>query len=183
MRGLHKILHALGPLGIASLGILSFCAAFYWSAVKPAETEITAQRDAAQRLKKRTPYQPVSLDSRSDDLRRFQNLFPTTDKIPTEVEKLWVIAAEYKIDLQQGEYRLESAPGIARYRVTLPIRASYAQIRQFINLILKDIPTASIDGLRFERKKISETQLDAQIRLTLYFRPASVNASVAASQP
>lgn len=173
MKLLHKVLGALGPLGIAGLGILLFCAAFYLSAVKPAETEITAQREAAQRLTKRTPYQPVSIDNRSDDLRRFYKLFPSTDKIPNEVEKLWVLAAEYRIDLLQGEYRLESAPGLARYRITLPVRASYGQIRNFISFILKEIPTASIDGLRFERKKITETQLDAQIRLTLYFRPAT----------
>lgn len=60
-----------------------------------------------------------------------------------------------------------------RYRITLPVRTSYTQIRYFVSFILKEIPTVSIDGLRFERKKISETQLDAQIRLTLYFRPVT----------
>ena len=179
MNGLRGLLRTLGPFGVTALGILLFCAAFYFSAVQPAEREIAAQQAAAQRLKSRTPYQPVALDQRGDDLRRFQNLFPATDKIPHEVEKLWVTAAEYKIDLEKGEYRLESAgPGLARYRVTLPVRASYAQIRNFINFILKEIPTASIDGLRFERKKISETQLDAQIRLTLYFRPAGTAAAL-----
>ncbi len=174
MGRLHHLLRILGPFGIAALGILLFCAAFYWNAVKPAEIEVAAQREASQRLKSRAPYKPVALavDTRSDELRRFYNLFPPTAKIPAEVEKLWVTATEYKIDLEKGEYRLESGGvGLARYRVTLPVRASYAQLRNFINFILKEIPTASIDGLRFERKKISETQLDAQIRLTLYFRP------------
>jgi hypothetical protein len=186
MRVLQRLLRILGPFGIAALGILLFCAVFYWNAIKPAETEITAQREAAQRLKSRTPYKPVAvaLDRRSDDLRRFHNQFPPTGKIPTEVEKLWMTAAEYKIDLEKGEYRLESTGlGLARYRVTLPVRASYAQIRNFINFILKEIPTASIDGLRFERKKISETQLEAQIRLTLYFRPNGTGTGTAAATP
>ncbi len=174
MRHLHQLLRILGPLGITGLGILLFCAAFYLSAVKPAEFEIAAQRDAAQRMKSRSPYRPVSMDKRVDELRRFHNLFPPTRHMANEVEKLWVIASEYQIDLQQGEYRLESSgPGLARYRITLPVRASYTQLRQFINFILKEIPTISIDGLRFERKKISETQLEAQIRLTLYFRPTN----------
>ena len=173
MNYLRRILHLLGPLGVTALGILLFCIAFYLSVVKPAETDLAAQRDAVQRLKKRTPYPTVWIDSRGDELRRFQNLFPTTDKIPDELQKLWVIASEYKFDLQQGEYRLESAPGLMRYRITLPVRTSYTQIRYFVSFILKEIPTVSIDGLRFERKKISETQLDAQIRLTLYFRPVT----------
>ncbi len=176
MRPMHRLLRILGPFGIAAVGVLLICAVFYWNAVKPAETEIAAQREAAQRLKSRTSYKPVAVtvDGRSDDLRRFHNLFPPTDKIPAEIAKLWMTAAEYKIDLEKGEYRLESTGlGLARYRVTLPVRASYSQIRNFVNFILKEIPTASIDGLRFERKKISETQLEAQIRLTLYFRPRS----------
>lgn len=177
MKLLQRVLGALGPFGIAGLGVLLFSAAFYLSAVKPAETEITAQREAEQRLVKRTPYQPVSIDSRDDDLRRFYNLFPSIDKIPNEVENLWVVAAEYQIDLLQGEYRLESKGGLASYRITLPVRASYTQIRNFISFILKEIPTASIDLLHFERKKITEAQLDAQIGLTLYFRPAATRAA------
>ena len=180
MRHLRALARLLGPCGILGIGIALLCAVFYITAVMPAETELKAQQDASRRLKSRTPYKPLPVDARADDLRRFYTLFPPTGKISQEAQKLWIIAAEYKIDLQQGEYRLEAgSPGLVRYRITLPIRASYSQIRQFIGFILKEIPTMSIDGLRFERKKISETQLDAQIRLTLYFRPATMTATAA----
>ena len=177
MRHLRAVARVLGPYGIAGMAILLMSAAFYLTVVKPAERELTAQQEASRRLKSRTS-QPVSVDSRGDDLRRFYALFTTTEKIAPETQKLWVIANEYKIDLQQGEYRLESSgAGLTRYRITLPVRASYAQIRQFIAFILREIPTMSIDGLRFERKKINETQLDAQIKLTLYLRPASLTVA------
>lgn len=167
-RGMQRM---LGPFGMAGVGVLLLCAIFYIGVIRPAEIEIAAQRDAAARLKSRSPYQSVALDKRGDDLRRFYNLFPTTDKIPGTVERLWRIAAAGKIDLQRGEYRLEAAgPGLARYRVTLPLRTSYGQIRSFINAVLQETPTAAIEGLRFERKIISETLLDAQIDLTFYFR-------------
>jgi hypothetical protein len=39
----------------------------------------------------------------------------------------------------------------------------------------------SIDGLRFERKKISDTQLDAQIKLTLYLQPAALAVATPAA--
>jgi hypothetical protein len=57
------------------------------------------------------------------------------------------------------------------YRVTLPVRGSYSEVRNFISAVLKDMPGASIDGLRFERKKADDAQLEAQLRLTLYARP------------
>jgi hypothetical protein len=180
MKRLQQLIRRVGLIGVAGVVILLLCAVFYLSAVKPAEGEIAAQRVAALHLKSRSPYKPIAVDKRSDDLRRFQNLFPTTGKIPIELEKLWVTASVYQIDLLQGEYRLESGGlGLARYHITLPVRATYAQLRSFVNIVLKELPTASIDGLRFERKSIDETQLDAQIDLSLYFR----SAGTAVAQP
>jgi hypothetical protein len=175
---LRAIGRVLGPYGVAAIALALLCAAFYFAMVKPAEKELAAQQDASRRLKSRSALQPVSVDNRDDDLRRFYGLFPSAGRIAPEMQKLWVVANEYKIDLQQGEYRLESSgTGLARYRITLPVRASYGQIRQFVGFILKEIPTMSIDGLRFERKKISDTLLDAQIRLTLYLQPAAPAAA------
>jgi hypothetical protein len=37
--------------------------------------------------------------------------------------------------------------------------------------VLRQMPLASVDALRFERKRIADPQLDAQLRLTLHFRP------------
>lgn len=179
MKHLRAVLRIVGPFGIAAIGLLLACLSFYFSAVEPAENELAlqhqaAQQGTAQRLKSRTPHQNVALDGKGEHLQRFHSLFPQITLLPDETEKLWAIAAQFQIDLQQGEYRLEAdGPGLVRYRVALPLRASYPRLRQFVNVILKEIPTVSIDGLRFERKKISETQLDAQIRLTFYFRPST----------
>ena len=63
------------------------------------------------------------------------------------------------------------ACGLAAYRVTLPVRGSYAQVRQFVGHVLKDMPTASLDAVRFDRRKAGDAQLEAQVRLTIYLRP------------
>ena len=55
--------------------------------------------------------------------------------------------------------------------MTLPVRGSYGQLREFLSSVLKDMPIASIDALRFERKRAADTQLEAQVRLTLYAQP------------
>ncbi len=184
MKPLRAMIRMLGPYGLAGVVLLLLCASLYFGVVKPAEIELSARQEASKRMKSRSAVQPVSIDSRSDDLRRFYALFPSSGKIAPEMQKLWVVAGEYKIDLQQGEYRLESSgPGLARYRITLPVRATYAQIRQFVGFILKEIPAMSIDGLRFERKKISDTQLEAQIKLTLYLQPASATVATAPALP
>src|SRR2546426_470246 len=72
-----------------------------------------------------------------------------------------------------GESRLERrASGLWASRVTLPVRGSYAQLRGFLGVLLTSMPTASIDALRFERKKAADTQLEAQVRVTLHTRPS-----------
>ena len=51
------------------------------------------------------------------------------------------------------------------------MRGSYAQVRQFVGHVLKDMPTASLDAVRFDRRKAGDTQVEAQVRLTIYLRP------------
>jgi hypothetical protein len=176
-----RVVHLLGTPGIIAAGILMCCLAFYLGAIRPVEKEAAARRDAVRQLNKRASARPAGMDSREDALRRFHGLFPATDHLPAALKNLWVIAAEYRIDLDKGEYRFESAAGLTRYRVTLPMRATYPQVRHFVNFILREMPAVSIDGLRFERKTITDTELDAQIRLTLYFR--SVTAPTPPTPP
>ena len=172
MSRLHALLRKLGTAGVLGLGALFFCTPFYFSALLPAERELTAQREAIERLRSRGPFRPVNADSRSEDLRRFYGLFPPSDLLTDQLETVYALAREAKLELMQGEYRLEKRDaGLYAYRITLPIRGSYAQIRSFVGTVLKEMPIVSVDALRFERKKAVETLIEAQVRLTIYVRP------------
>jgi Tfp pilus assembly protein PilO len=169
---LEAWLRRLGAAGVLGIGLALACAGFYVAALAPLEQEAAAQRLALERLKARAPHRPVSSSGREEDLRRFQGLFPSASELTSEVENLHRLARRAGLDLAQGEYRLERRPaGLWAYRVTLPVRGSYPQFRDFIGAVLKDMPIASIDALRFERKRAAETQLEAQVRVTLYARP------------
>ena len=169
---LEAWLRRLGPAGIVALGILLACGAFYVNALVPAEEEAAAQRAALERLRSRTPYRPVSVDGRAEELRRFYALFPEPGQLNAQVERLHRLARGAGLDLAQGEYRLERrTAGLWAYKVTLPVRGTYGQLREFLSAVLKDMPIASIDALRFERKRAADTQLEAQVRLTVYAQP------------
>lgn len=169
---LEAWLRRLGPAGIVALGLFLAAGAFYVNAVVPAEEEAAAQRAALERLRSRTPYRPVAVDSRAEELRRFYLLFPPPDQLNVHVERLHRLARHAGLDLAQGEYRLDKrSAGLWAYRVTLPVRGNYAQFREFLSALLKDMPIASIDALRFERKRAADTLLEAQVRLTLYAQP------------
>ncbi len=170
MRRLRRILEALGAPGVIGIGVLVFCLPFYLASVAPAEREV-AKRSAAAAKTTRLAGQPVSAPDGAADLERFYRRFPTLDALQSELEAIYAHARASKLQLAQGEYRLEKGVGLAAYRVTLPVRGSYAQVRQFIGHVLKDMPTASLDAVRFDRRKAGDAQLEAQVRLTIYLRP------------
>jgi hypothetical protein len=166
-------LRRLGVAGVLGIGVLLACAGFWVSALKPVQEELVAQRAALERLRARSPYPPVSTGGRAEELRRFHNLFPSVEQLTGEVERLHGLARAARLELAQGEYRLERrAAGLWSYRVTLPVRGSYVQLRAFLSAVLKDMPTASIEALGFERKRAADAQLEAQVRITLHVRPS-----------
>lgn len=171
MRRVRQLLEALGAAGVVGLGVLLFCLPFYFSALVPLEKEAAQRALAAERSRARLPAQPVSVDGAAE-LARFHGMFPPVQRLGAEVEALHGHARAAGLHLQQGEYRLESKTGaLSAYRVTLPVRGNYGQIRNFVGRVLKSMPVASVDAVRFERKRAADTQLEAQVRLTLYFRP------------
>jgi hypothetical protein len=171
---LNALLRRLGPAGVLGIGLFIACGAFYASALAPLDEEIGAQQAALERLQSRSSlYRPASTGSREEELRRFYGLFPTTERLTEEVARLHRLGRGAGLDLAQGEYRLERrTTGLWAYRVTLPVRGTYPQLREFIGAVLKDMPVASVEALRFERKRAADTQLEAQVRVTVYVRPA-----------
>jgi hypothetical protein len=172
-RRMNAILHQLGTAGVLGIGVLLACAAFWTSTLAPARTELAAQRAALEQLRARTPHQPIAGSGREDELRRFYSLFPPASSLTAELERLHRFARGARLDVAQGEYRLERRPaGLWAYRVTLPVRGTYGEVRTFVSAVLKDMPTASLDAVRVERRKADDAQLEAQLRFTLYARPS-----------
>jgi len=165
---LRRVLNALGPAGVAGIGVLLFCVPFYFNALAPARAEVE-RRTAVQ---KRAPSQPILANNDgAGELERFYSRFPRVDRLPGQLDTLYAHAKVANVQLLQGEYRMESSSGaLTAYHVTLPVRGSYPQLRQFVGRVLKDMPTTSLDALRFERKKAADAQLEAQVRLTIYLR-------------
>jgi hypothetical protein len=169
---LERLLRRLGAAGVLGAGVLLGCAGFYVNGLAPAEEQARAQRVALQALSSREAQQPVSTGGREAELQRFYGLFPAATQLTDEVERLHVLARRAGLDLARGEYRLERPEaGLWAYRITLPVRGGYAQLRHFLSAVLSEMPTASVDALRFERTKAADTQLEAQVRLTLHARP------------
>ncbi|MDA8109281.1 MAG: hypothetical protein M0015_11700 [Betaproteobacteria bacterium] len=173
----RRLLQALGAPGIAAIGVLLLCLGFYFSAVRPAERELAAQRLSAERLRSRAPERPVrGVQARAEELLRFYRLFPPLVKLPDELERLYELADKAHLELPRGNYRLDDDGALVAYHVTLPLHGPYSSIRGFLAMVLQSLPVASVDALRIGRGGAGDPSLKAQLELTLYFRSREAGA-------
>jgi hypothetical protein len=171
VRRLRIALERVGAAGVTGVGFLLFCVPFHFSAVAPAQRELAARTAQLERSRARPAARPASAGDTAQQLARFHAAFPAVERLPDEVASLYAHAKASGLALLKVEYRLESGGGaLAAYQVTLPVRGSYAQLRNFVGRVLAHMPTTSVDALRFERKKSSDAHLEAQVRLTIHLR-------------
>lgn len=167
---MRSLADRLGVAGVLGIGVLLFCATFYFSALRPAQDELAARQSATAGTSAIPVAQPLT--RAADPLSELHSRFPAMAALPSQVERLHRIARSSGLQLQQGEYRLEVPPaGLVAYRVSLPARGEYRALRAFMGAVLREMPVAAIDRVRFERKKPGDAQLEAHIQLTLFFRP------------
>jgi Tfp pilus assembly protein PilO len=48
------------------------------------------------------------------------------------------------------------------------VTGNYEQIRKFSEAVLNAMPVMALEQITFRRKKATDTQIEAEIRLTLY---------------
>jgi Tfp pilus assembly protein PilO len=169
---LDALLARLGAAGVLALGVLLACSAFYATTLAPLEQETSTLREAREKMRARAMSRQSSPGGIAEELQRFYRLFPSVSQATAELERLHRVAVASGVDAAQGEYRLEHrSTGLWTYRVTLPVRGSYAQLREFVSVVLADMPAASVDTLRFQRRKAGDTGLEAQVGITLHLRP------------
>lgn len=141
--------------------------------VRPMKAQIAV---AQQRLVNHRQAQSVRLtqlppaDGAAEQLRQFHQFFPDRNSLPEWLAKLYETAAENGVALDQGQYQLshDGKGAMWRYDIVLPVRGSYPQVRKFLAQTLVRIPALALQGISFERQKVGDAMLEANIRLTLY---------------
>jgi hypothetical protein len=169
---LNHQLRQLGWPGVAGIGILLFSASFYLSSSLPAAEEAALMRDSiAGEMKTRADAsQAARGSSPAEQLKTFYGYFPPARQLPDQLARIYGFAGKQGLQLRQGEYRLiqETNAKLERYQVTLPLRGSYTQVRQFLAEVMNEMPVASLDDLKFEKQQIGDPTIEAQIRITLF---------------
>jgi hypothetical protein len=165
----RRSLERLGLFGVVGLGILAFCGMYLFSTILPERNESRVLQREFDELKafkgsNRKEQLPAY------QLQSFYETFPSVNTAADVFARLHREAKADGVDLDQGDYRLVRNEGsrLVRYGVTLPIKGDYMRMRKFLSKALADIPNISLDSVEFQRQKISDTTLEAQVKMTLF---------------
>ncbi len=159
IRRLLGLRHELGALGTAALITLAAAGAFFLLVLRPMEDERARLEGALAKNPKGS----------ATNLSAFYGFLESKDETTDALAKLYAIGTATGVEVQSGTYRSQPAAGrLERYELALPVSGSYAQIRDFLNRVLTEIPTLSLDQMALRREGRGEGVLHAEFRMTLH---------------
>jgi hypothetical protein len=168
-----RYLGSLGFFGHIAIAIFILCAVFVAFVLAPLQDRVIAvQRRISALHTQSTLTMDVEQDmlTPAQQLKRFRDFFPKQATASHWISKLYDAAAQQNLSLDQGDYQFtqDKDSNLIRCEILLPIKGDYVQIRKFIARVLTDVPSLALDTIVFNRQKITDTTVDAQLGFTLY---------------
>lgn len=175
---LNTWLEGLGAAGVVALGLICFDAALLFSGVLPLRQQVLAAEGRVREGEARLPATLTGMTAARDPLDRLLAVFPPQAAIPDEVQRLFRLAQERQLQLLQGEYRLEKQDELLQvYRISLPLKGSYAQVRAFVAAALNAMPYLALDSIRFERQRVGDASVETRVKFSLFVGSADRRGS------
>lgn len=171
----REILQYLGVSGIIGLALIIGSISLYRFAMAPALNELAELQRLAHELitsSRKLPPQSTDAPTESQRLTDFFERFPAEDGLPGALESIFAIGVSLGVRVDEGRYQIKAAPReiLGRYDVEIPLKADYARVRAFVNKILAELPFAALSGLTLQRESATNSEIDATVHLTLFFR-------------
>jgi type II secretory pathway pseudopilin PulG len=162
----------LGWAGLLGLLLLAGSGLYYFTTLRANEARLQQAEQQAASLRTRIQQAArggITLTGSAAQLAEFYGFFAghaATDWL----DKIYAAAARHSLTLEQGEYRTlpDKTGKLIRYQLTLPVKGSYVQMREFIDTVLTDVPVAALEDVGFKRESIGATTLEARIKFTLF---------------
>lgn len=97
--------------------------------------------------------------------------FPARADLLKWLDRLHEAAESNQLRIDIGEYKLGMDNSLFQsYELNFPVKADYAKLRGFLSQALADNPSLSLDHISFRRQKSSDSELNAEIRMTQYLK-------------
>lgn len=173
-RIISQMKEQLGWQGMSGLVLLILAGAFLTLSLDPLEEETAMMRGRieAVRGKGAGDGKPFGTGDRQDELASFYESLPEEGEVTDMLASVYAVAEAASVELKQAEYHLDDkdSPRV-EYVVNFPMRGEYTRIRAFLSRVLADNPAMALDQISFQRDRIGDGVLNANVKMTLFIRP------------
>lgn len=129
-----------------------------------AEARVAAPPSAAEDQRRRT------MADDSQRLADFRAVLPPGAEATERVQQL-VALTHQELAWKQAEFvhTEDKALALQRLQVSVPVTGAYPRLRAGLDAALREVPNLSIDQVLFQRQTTGESDLQARVRLSLWF--------------
>jgi len=134
--------------------------------------ETRAAADAAERLARRSRGAGQNAAALADPVGTWRAALPEGAGRQRRIATLLALAEANGLVPQRTEFRFstDSALGVARYRVTLPVTGRYSAVRSFVDGALAADPALLLDSVRLSRSSAQVSAVQAELGFSLLMR-------------
>lgn len=162
---------------------LALAAALHFGAFVPARAALAdTKAELAQAAVRRTTEPPaVPAASEEQQLQALQASLRGGPETTELIRRFGELARAEQIALAQGEYQQQFHPGtqLLQLQVTQPVKASYPQLKRYVESVLRTMPNVSLDQIAARRDNVAQSQLEVRLRWSVWIhapRPARSEA-------
>ena len=167
----RRTIRLTGTGAVVGIGcaLLALLAQWHATQLEQRRTALAAQLNIAARTAA-APQAPVV--TTASGVAAFFDHLPAHDAIPDQLKELVRVAQQSNIPLAKAEYKPEQDgnAGFLRYRITLPVKADFANVQSFLITALQTLPTLTLESVAFKREQIEAGEVEARIQFVLLVR-------------
>lgn len=173
------LLWRLGWCWPVAVAVLALAAAFHFAAFVPAraalaETKAELAQAAVRRTAAPPPAPPASEEQQLEALQASLRGGPDAAEL---IRRFGELARAEQIALAQGDYQQQFHPAtqLLQLQVTQPVKASYPQLKRYVESVLRSMPNVSLDQIAARRDNVGQSQLEVRLRWSVWIhapRPA-----------
>ncbi len=162
----------LGPLGGLGLCLLLLAALGWFTVVRGGQKELGAagSKLAALQQPSRSKLPVNSALQKQEQLQLFYQGFAKPNKVPDALGRIYRAADKHQLLLETGEYSWSqtAADRLARYRIALPVKGSFAQVLAFMDQVLQDNANLALENASFKRDKVDDPWVEAKLVFVVF---------------
>jgi hypothetical protein len=170
----HFLARSLGPVGWTGIAAL-LLAAVGAGIVRPAlerSNDAQAQQIAALQQQWMRLRDPKAAQAQRDPVGTLVASLPPVSSVPDFVAAIQRRADQDAVQIDRTEYRVQVVLGRSaqRYRLSFPAHVDYPHLRTWLEALLHDYPSLTLDEISLRREVDGGEELEAHVGLSFLAR-------------